>query len=266
MPVETASFISGLNSANPTATDPISEGDNHIRLLKSVLKNTFPNLNVAMNASAAELNRLVGLTAQASDLNKLAGIATTSADLAAIAGIASGGGGLVRPGMIMMWSGSVASIPSGWALCDGTNGTPDLRNRFIVGAGDAYAVAATGGQNAITQVPAHTHGPGNLANTSAGSHSHTGTTSTDPGHQHTQFGQNSSGNSNNVQHATGGSQALGFPGNALLTGSAGAHSHTFTTAESGAHTHTITGETASAGAASVDVRPPYYALCLIMKL
>lgn len=48
-------------------------------------------------------------------------------------------------GMIVMWSGSIASIPGGWALCDGTNGTPDLRNRFLVGAGDTYGVGATGG-------------------------------------------------------------------------------------------------------------------------
>ncbi len=57
----------------------------------------------------------------------------------------------IRPGMILMWSGSVATIPGGWALCDGTNGTPNLQNRFIVGAGDTYAVDATGG--ALT----HTH-------------------------------------------------------------------------------------------------------------
>lgn len=48
-------------------------------------------------------------------------------------------------GMIVMWSGSIASIPSGWALCNGANGTPDLRNRFIVGAGDTYNVATSGG-------------------------------------------------------------------------------------------------------------------------
>lgn len=48
-------------------------------------------------------------------------------------------------GMIVMWSGTIASIPEGWALCDGANGTPDLRNRFLVGAGDTYAVGATGG-------------------------------------------------------------------------------------------------------------------------
>jgi len=48
-------------------------------------------------------------------------------------------------GMIVLWSGSIASIPGGWALCNGSNGTPDLRNNFVVGAGDTYAVDATGG-------------------------------------------------------------------------------------------------------------------------
>ena len=57
----------------------------------------------------------------------------------------SGGATKVPTGMIMIWSGSTASIPSGWQICDGTNGTPDLRDRFVVGAGSTYAVAATGG-------------------------------------------------------------------------------------------------------------------------
>lgn len=65
---------------------------------------------------------------------------------------------LIPPGGIILWSGSVASIPSGWALCNGSNGTPNLQDRFIVGAGSTYAVAATGG--ATTHVHAggsHTH-------------------------------------------------------------------------------------------------------------
>jgi len=51
------------------------------------------------------------------------------------------GGGFVPIGGIIMWSGS--SIPTGWGLCDGTQGTPDLRNRFIVGSGSSYATSAT---------------------------------------------------------------------------------------------------------------------------
>lgn len=50
-----------------------------------------------------------------------------------------------KKGMIMLWSGSIATIPKGWALCNGSNGTPNLRNRFIVGAGDTYNPADTGG-------------------------------------------------------------------------------------------------------------------------
>jgi len=48
-------------------------------------------------------------------------------------------------GTIVLWSGSIASIPAGWTLCDGTAGTPDLRDRFIVGAGTTYNPDATGG-------------------------------------------------------------------------------------------------------------------------
>tara|TARA_R100001126_G_scaffold101463_3_gene82227 strand:+ start:1033 stop:2868 length:1836 start_codon:yes stop_codon:yes gene_type:complete len=48
-------------------------------------------------------------------------------------------------GMIILWSGAQNAIPSGFVLCDGTNSTPDLRNRFVVGAGDSYSVGATGG-------------------------------------------------------------------------------------------------------------------------
>jgi len=48
-------------------------------------------------------------------------------------------------GGIILWSGAVIDIPAGYQLCDGTNGTPDLRGQFVIGAGGAYAVAANGG-------------------------------------------------------------------------------------------------------------------------
>ena len=50
-----------------------------------------------------------------------------------------------KKGMIILWSGSIASIPGGFALCNGSNGTPDLRGRFIMGAGDEYVPDETGG-------------------------------------------------------------------------------------------------------------------------
>ena len=72
-------------------------------------------------------------------------------------------------GMILLWSGSTGSIPSGFYLCNGSNGTPDLRDRFIVGAGGSYTVAQTGGS----------------ADSIVVSHNHTATSVvTDPGHAH----------------------------------------------------------------------------------
>lgn len=86
----------------------------------------------------------------------------------------------VPSGAILMWSGSIATIPTGWLLCDGTNGTPNLRDRFIVGAGSTYAVNATGGS----------------ANATLVSHSHSATSSSsasDSGHNHTYSGSVSQG-------------------------------------------------------------------------
>jgi microcystin-dependent protein len=75
------------------------------------------------------------------------------------------GYGTIPIGGIVMWSGAATAIPDGWALCDGatSNGrvTPDLRNRFVVGAGSHYAVGDTGGADSVTltlnQIPSHTH-------------------------------------------------------------------------------------------------------------
>lgn len=73
----------------------------------------------------------------------------------------------IPAGIIVMWSGS--QIPSGWALCNGANGTPDLRDRFIVGSGHEYSIGNTGGSKqvtlAIADMPAHTHGKGTLNST-----------------------------------------------------------------------------------------------------
>ena len=59
--------------------------------------------------------------------------------------VVSTGSGAFISGMIIAWSGSVANIPTGFVLCDGNNSTPDLRDRFIIGAGNNYNVGATGG-------------------------------------------------------------------------------------------------------------------------
>jgi hypothetical protein len=150
-------------------------------------------------------------------------------------------------GMIILWSGSIASIPSGWALCDGTGGTPNLRDRFIVGAGSTYAVNATGGSaDAITV--SHTH-------------TFSATTSSAGSHQHNQgvYFENIAGTLRNGTGASGGSN-----NNAGITGGGGV---TGVTDSAGAHDHTVSGTTASTGSSGTNANlPPYYALAYIMKL
>jgi hypothetical protein len=164
----------------------------------------------------------------------------------------------VPTGGIIMWSGSIASIPTGWFLCDGTNGTPNLSNRFVVAAGSTYAVGSSGG-SADAIVVAHTHA-GTTGNTS-NDHSHGGTTSTAGEHVHNirnsiaEFGDPSA-----LPGTDGNNPNISFPSNA-----AGAHNHTFTTGgQSATHNHGFT--TNSAGSSGVGANiPPYYALAYIMK-
>ena len=145
----------------------------------------------------------------------------------------------IPTGCILMWSGSIGSIPSGWVLCNGSNGTPDLRDRFVVGAGSTYAVAATGGsKDAI--VVSHTH-------------TYSGTTASNGDHTHT--------TTINATNNQGIGPAWLFWGNG---GSQGSDSPATSTA--GAHTHTFSGTTASTGSSETNANlPPYYALCYIMK-
>jgi microcystin-dependent protein len=138
------------------------------------------------------------------------------------------------PGMIIMWYGDINNIPLGWALCDGTKNTPDLRNRFVVGAGNAYSIGNTGGSANITltidQIPSHTH-----TIQAAGSHTHT-----------------YSGMSWAERNYDSGAY------DKVVTSSISK-----STGEAGSHTHTAT----SVGAgASHENRPPYYALAYIMKI
>lgn len=162
-----------------------------------------------------------------------AGAGTNTTQLATTAFVQAALAATVPAGVILMWSGSIATIPSGWLLCNGSNGTPDLRDRFVVGAGSAYAVGATGGANTVTlstaNLPAHTHSISGSGTTSgqSQSHTHTGTTSTaDLAHthsgttgnqsqDHTHSGTTASENQNHTH---------GFSG---TTGGGGAHSHTY---------------------------------------
>lgn len=224
MALESAQFIANLNVANPLSTDTVSQADDHLRLIKSVLKNTFPNLNAAVTATPAQLNNAI------------------------------------PSGFIGMWSGAIGAIPSGWFLCDGTNATPDLRDRFIVGAGSSYAVGAIGGSNSVTltesQLPTHTHTI-TATTESAGSHAHS---VSDPGHSHVY--SVASG-----QAPESGTGFVGYSGyNTLTSTSTTAVGTGISIASAGAHTHTVTATAGNTGGGtSHENRPPYFALAYIMK-
>jgi hypothetical protein len=183
----------------------------------------------------------------------------------------------VPTGGIIIWYGSLLSVPTGWAACDGGTyskvdgsgsiATPDLRDRFVIGATLTYAQGSSGGSVAgattgssgsltmtVSSDGAHDHG--------AATGGHTLTTSQIPAHTHPQVtGQGSSGSDtgwNVVSNATPASTTL----ITSSTGGSGSHSHSITaasththTATGGAHTHSISGGL-----------PPYYALIWIMRL
>ena len=75
MGLETGTYISDLNSSNPVAGDPVNEGDDHIRLIKSTVKATFPSVSGAVTSTHTELNLLDGVTANTTQLNYI-GIST----------------------------------------------------------------------------------------------------------------------------------------------------------------------------------------------
>lgn len=165
-------------------------------------------------------------------------------DGSALTGIVS-----IPAGVIVMWSGAVSAIPSGWVICDGLNSTPDLTDRFVVHA-DADAsgtrnVGDTGGANTVTlatgNLPSHTHSFAANATTGAGGgHTPAGNISNVADHTHTADG--------NLAAASAGAHSHTVSGNTSNTGD---HSHSadgnLTAAEAGAHTHTLSGNTGAGG-------------------
>ncbi|MDI3304661.1 MAG: hypothetical protein QJR04_25265 [Burkholderia multivorans] len=168
-------------------------------------------------------------------------------------------------GCIIMWNSSRAPIPSNFQLCDGTNGTPDLRDRFIVGAGASYANGSTGGaatvQLTYAQMPAHNHAvsdPGHVHGVYDPGHNHY---VNDPGHSHgvdTAVGNGYIGliNLNGGTHGVQNSQVsgTGIWLSASATGisiyGSGTGISTQNAGDNQAHEN----------------RPPYYALCFIQRM
>ena len=140
----------------------------------------------------------------------------------------------VPTGGIIIWSGASNAIPSGWVLCNGSNGTPDLRNRFIVGAGNSYSVGNTGGSDSVSLTEAQM-----------------------PSHFHYSF---RSGNHGQLRNGTN-MNANNYPGSGTGAGNL-YESYNINSSGSVANV----GKTSNTGSGSShENRPPYYALCYIMK-
>lgn len=152
----------------------------------------------------------------------------------------------VPVGSIVMWSGTVATIPLGWHLCNGLNGTPNLSGRFIVGAtqdtgaanaGSAYNRGAVGGADSVTLATAHMP-----------AHSHTIASS--GSHDHTSWWRQT--------YTVGGTSAA-----LALSNSQGVAGTTLGTEHGGTHTHAV----ANAGSGQAhENRPLFYALAYIQKM
>lgn len=246
--------IADLNPLNPSASDPAMEGDDHIRLIKTALKNTFPNINSVVNATDEQLNFLVGVTsaiqAKLDDLQ-------AQIDKEAY--------------KITMWPGTAASIPSGYSLCDGgavsrtanpklfaaigttygagdgstTFNKPDLRGVVPRGldGGRGLDTGRVLGSYQADAVLNHNHS-GTTA--SSGDHNHTGVTDLQGAHTHT-FARNSGPTQGPNQT---GIAAPGFDGNnsgPITTSNAGSHTHSLTINNSGAHTHSFVTDGVGAG-------------------
>jgi microcystin-dependent protein len=153
---------------------------------------------------------------------------------------------MTMPFMIVMFKGGSNMVPDGWALCDGNNGTPNLKDKFIIGAGGRKSLGATGGGSvklSVNHLPSHAHGVSGITGKD-GNHTHKVKTDKDDGGDDDKAFAMGDGNSYNGQRKTYG-----------ITKEDGDHSHHFD----------VTSDKVGKGQAFV-VEPVYYALSFIMKL
>jgi microcystin-dependent protein len=169
------------------------------------------------------------------------------------------GYGTTPLGGIIMWSGSESAIPAGWALCDGrtSNGriTPNLRDRFVIGASGTRPVGAVGGSASmnltVEQLPPHSHRVSG-STTGAGAHRHTAYA---PFHDRNDSGSQGYPNNNNHQ--------------AFRTSDRGRSQSVSSDAisDSGSHSHSFDVTSNSSGLGNpIDKMPPFYALAFIMRV
>ena len=210
-------------ATNFLAKDSLASGDPGKIIKGSEFDVEFNALQTAVNSKANSISPALTGTPTA----PTASAATNTTQIATTEFVTTAVNSSFPTGGIIMWSGSIATIPSGWLLCNGTSGTPDLRNRFVVGAGSTYAVAATGG-SADAIVVSHTHSV------------------TDPGHTHA---TDTTGNSYLGDVSGGGGRTHPSGSSDNITNSSVTGISINTTGSSGTNANL----------------PPYYALAYIMK-
>jgi hypothetical protein len=225
-----------VKATNFTAKDSLPSG-NAGKIIKGAEIDTEFTAIASAISSKADLNS-PALTGTPTAPTAAAGTNTTQ--LATTAFVKTAVDASFTTGMIMMWSGTIATIPTGWVLCNGSNSTPDLRNRFVIGAhSDTTGVAYT----TVTGGNTQTGGTKDAINVS---HTHTATV-TDPGHLHT-FTNALAGAPNNGQIMRGD----------VLQATA------YTQTASATTGITVANSTEGSSGTNQNL-PPYYALAFIMK-
>lgn len=174
----------------------------------------------------------------------------------------------VPVGAIILWHHAAGAIPTGYALCDGTNGTPDLRDKFVLGAGGAYSAGATGGAATGTPViSGHSLTTAELATHSHGvtdpTHTHT---VNDPGHNHS---TSAGGYFIPLQIGTGNN--LGGTGGQFTASAVSVNTNTTGVSINGVATgisigNAGTGDPHTHGASAMSILPPYYAEYYIKRI
>lgn len=162
----------------------------------------------------------------------------------------------VPSGTIVMWHGSVASIPTGWRLCNGQNGTPNLVDRFVVGAAGRWAPGNSGGSaNAVVVI--HNHA---TEVSFSGQHSHGGGTHGAGAHAHNMWTGQFGGS---IHSMASDENSRGNQSTVYETSAVGDHAHGISL--DGNHSHAV--NIHNAGESGTDKNlPPFYALCFIMKV
>ena len=156
------------------------------------------------------------------------------------------GNGIIPIGGIIMWSGTDGDVPSNWALCNGSNGTPNLVDRFIVGRGNEYSSGATGGSTHAI-IPEHTH------TATGGSHGHPVRHSTQ-----TSGAVTADASGGYVLDSTG---TVDYAANNAAPGSTAGDQ----IGQSGSLTLTAANPVGAASTTNANL-PPYYAIAYIMRI